>query len=103
MMLPEDDLEQYESTAAEEILRLFSRLRPPPEMPAPQTLRTRVLTQIAQRRAPRAVRCLSTAWTPWGAGQLVAAADIPPQTEVFHLEDGEITLTCSWRAMYKET
>jgi hypothetical protein len=48
----------------------------------------------------RLARWLSPPWVPQGTGELATAQDTPTQTQVFTLpeEEGEITITCDWRA-----
>jgi hypothetical protein len=49
----------------------------------------------------RLARWVSSLWVPeW---VVVTAEAIPPQTQVFALEDGEITLTCAWYAASQNT
>ena len=45
---------------------------------------------------------ISPVWEPDFAGQPVTAADIPEQTKYFKMTDGEIKLSCMWRAQYGE-
>lgn len=61
-------------------------------------------SQQAVERAVQLVRWLSPPWLPKWVGEPVPAqTDMPPQEHVFRLEDGEITLTCSWKSRYHET
>ncbi len=41
-------------------------------------------------------------WTPHYAGQLVSAGDIPEQQHTFHTSEGNIELSCLWRAAYRK-
>jgi hypothetical protein len=45
---------------------------------------------------------LSPLWQPLFAGEVVTAADVPPQEQTFYLEDGDIHLTCEWRTAYQQ-
>lgn len=114
----QDDLEQYEATEAQSLLHLFAAMRPPPAVQAPPDFRAKVLRQVEQRRAHRGVlgvlatagqslrdyhvRWLSPLWHPPLAGELVTAADTSAQEQVFSLDDGEIRVTCEWRAAYQD-
>jgi hypothetical protein len=60
------------------------------------------LREDASPPGPRLVRWLSSLWRPPLAGVPVTAADIPVQERTFWLEDGEISLTCEWRAAYQQ-
>jgi hypothetical protein len=52
----------------------------------------------------RVVTRLSSLWQPRWVGKLrtAAATQIPEQKHVFRMEDGKITLSCSWRSRYHE-
>lgn len=50
----------------------------------------------------RLVLWLSPLWHPPLAGELVTAADTSAQEQVFSLDDGEIRVTCEWRAAYQD-
>jgi hypothetical protein len=70
---------------------------------APRGFHARVMARIAAERPPlrdRLVRWLSPPWQPMWAGELVTAADVAAQEHVFALDDGEIQVTCGWRAAY---
>jgi hypothetical protein len=56
----------------------------------------------AERRSfrDRLVRWLSPPWQPTWAGELVTAADVAAQEHTFALDDGDIQVTCGWRAAY---
>jgi len=49
----------------------------------------------------RLVHWISALWQPLWAGEPVTAADIPAQEQVFAFDEGEIRLTCEWRAAYQ--
>ena len=71
---------------------------------APQGFHARVMTRIATESPTlrdRLVRWLSPPWQPTWAGELITAADVAAQEHVFALDDGEIQVTCGWRAAYK--
>ena len=71
-MNPQDDLERYETTDVQDLLRLFGMVQPPPEGRVPATFRAQVLAQIAQRRQPWWRRFwLTPAWVPVLVGSLV--------------------------------
>lgn len=61
---------------------------------------TRIATESPTLR-DRLVRWLSPPWQPTWAGELITAADVAAQEHVFALDDGEIQVTCGWRAAYK--
>lgn len=70
---------------------------------APEGFHARVMARVAAERltvGDRLVRWLSPLWQPTWAGELVTAADVAPQEHVFALDDGEIQVTCGWRAAY---
>jgi hypothetical protein len=70
---------------------------------APRGFHARVMARIAAQSTPlrdRLVRWLSPPWQPTWAGELVTAADVAPQEHVFALDDGDIQVTCGWRAAY---
>jgi hypothetical protein len=70
---------------------------------APQGFHARVMARLAAERLTvrdRLVRWLSPPWHPPWAGELVTAADVSAQEHVFALDDGEIQVTCGWRAAY---
>jgi hypothetical protein len=50
----------------------------------------------------RLVKWLSPLWHPPLAGEPVHAADVSPQEQVFYVDDGEIRVTCEWRASYQD-
>jgi hypothetical protein len=74
---------------------------------APQGFYARVIAQIAAASSTlrdRLVRWVSEPWHPVLAGEIVAAAGPPgraPQ-RTFQLEDGNIRVTCEWRAAYQD-
>jgi hypothetical protein len=49
------------------------------------------------------VRWVSELWKPQWAGVAVSAGDIPVQTKIFKMQEGEIEITCLWRAQYELT
>jgi len=66
-----NDLEHYETTEAQDLIRLFTALRTPPAEHAPAHFRTKVLTQIAHRQARRGWWAWLTQWeTPSGVAAL---------------------------------
>jgi hypothetical protein len=70
---------------------------------APQGFHARVMARVAAERLTvrdRLVRWFSPPWQPAWAGELVTAADVAAQEHVFALDDGEIQVTCGWRAAY---
>jgi hypothetical protein len=70
---------------------------------APRSFHARVMARIAAESPPlrdRLVRWLSPPWQPPWAGEVVTAADVSAQEHVFSLDDGEIQVTCGWRAAY---
>ena len=70
---------------------------------APRGFHARAMARIAAERPPlrdRLVRWLSPPWQLMWAGELVTAADVAAQEHVFALDDGEIQVTCGWRAAY---
>lgn len=106
----QDDLEQYEATEAQSLLHLFAAMRPPPAVQAPPDFRAKVLRQVEQRRARRGVRGLVAAagqslrdsrvrWLSPLCPPLLAPTAAAPsaQEHVFHLTDGDIKVTCTWR------
>jgi hypothetical protein len=42
------------------------------------------------------VRWVSELWVPQLAGELITAADIPPEDKTFYLDEGTIHVTCQW-------
>src|SRR5262245_13985588 len=71
---------------------------------APGGFHARVMARVgAERltRRDRLVRWLSPVWQPAWAGEVVTAADVAAQEHVFALDDGEIQVTCGWRAAYE--
>lgn len=70
---------------------------------APGGFHARVMARVAAERLTyrdRFVRWLSPVWQPAWAGEVVTAADVAAQEHVFALDDGEIQVTCGWRAAY---
>jgi len=70
---------------------------------ASQGFHARVMARVGAKRLTfhdRRVRWLSPPWQPVWAGELVTAADVAAQEHVFALDDGEIQVTCGWRAAY---
>jgi hypothetical protein len=64
-MTPPDDLERYETTDAQDLLRLLGTVRPPLEGRVPAAFRAQVLARIAQRQQPWWRRLwLAPAWAP---------------------------------------
>ena len=64
-MTPQDDLERYETTDPQDLLRLLGTVRPPLEGRVPAAFRAQVLARIAQRRQPWWRRVwLAPAWAP---------------------------------------
>jgi putative zinc finger protein len=53
---------------------------------------------VLQELPDRLVRCISSLWHPFLAGQMATAAAASPQEHRFYLDEGEITLTCDWSA-----
>lgn len=48
------------------------------------------------------IEWLSPLWEPLWAGQPVTAADVAAQQHTFTLEDGDITLSCTWKTPYQD-
>jgi hypothetical protein len=70
---------------------------------APRRFHARAMARIAAERPTlrdRLVRWLSPPWQPAWAGAMVTAADVAAQEHVFTLDDGDIQVTCGWRAAY---
>lgn len=70
---------------------------------APRSFHARVMARIAAASPTlrdRLVRWLSPPWQPAWAGAMVTAADVATQEHVFALDDGDIQVTCGWRAAY---
>jgi hypothetical protein len=70
---------------------------------APRGFHPRVMARIAAESPTlrdRLVRWLSPPWHPTWAGEVVTAAEVSAQEHVFSLDDGEIQVTCGWRAAY---
>ncbi len=49
------------------------------------------------------IKWISDFWQPQWAGETVFASDIPEQKKMFRVKDGEIEISCVWRAQYKTT
>jgi len=45
---------------------------------------------------------ISPLWEPQWAGVPVTCSDIPPQTQPFITDDGDIQITCHWRSQYNK-
>ena len=68
---------------------------------APEGFHARVMARVAAEGLTfhdRLVRWLSPLWQPAWAGEMVSAADVAAQEQVFALDEGEIQVTCGWRA-----
>jgi hypothetical protein len=65
-MAEQDELERYENTEAQEILRLFAAARPQQESQVPAHFRARVWSKVEQRRARHG-------WRAWVPGRLTLA------------------------------
>jgi hypothetical protein len=71
---------------------------------APRGFHARVMARIAAASPAfrdRLVRWISPPWHPAWAGEVVTAADVSAQEQVFSLDDGEIQVTCGWRSAYR--
>ena len=69
-MSRQDELEHYEHTEAQDLIRLLGGMRPPQDIRAPADFRAKVLRQVEQRRGHRGV----LAWVmEWGSPVLTPA------------------------------
>ena len=101
-MMPHNH-EEYEKDARDPVVEETFRLLVQ-HTRAPRGFHARVMARIAAERPTfrdRLVRWLSPPWQPTWAGEVVTAADISAQEQVFALDDGEIRVTCGWRAAYR--
>src|SRR5918999_1151539 len=73
-MARQDELERYEQTEAQDILRLFAALRSSQEIRAPAGFRTQLLRRVMHQETPRGLRRqLATLLTPVWVPSLTAA------------------------------
>lgn len=76
-MTPPDELERYETTEAQDLVRLLRSLNPPQESPVPAAFRTQVLARLAGQRQPWWQRLwLAPAWAPVGVGLLLLSVTL---------------------------
>jgi hypothetical protein len=90
--------EDARDPVVEEAFRLLAR-----HTRAPRGFHARVMARITAESPTlrdRLVHWLSPPWQPTWAGEVVTAADVSAQEHVFSLDDGEIQVTCGWRAAY---
>lgn len=96
---PAGRAEDSRDPVVEEAFRLLVR-----HTQAPRGFHARVRARIAAASPTlrdRLVRWLSPPWQPAWAGEMVTAADVAAQEHVFALDDGDIQVTCGWRAAYR--
>jgi hypothetical protein len=102
-MMMSNNHEGYEKDARDPVVEEAFRLLVQ-HTRAPRGFHPRVMARIAAERPTfrdRLVRWISPPWQPTWAGEVVTAADVSTQEHVFYLDDGEIQVTCGWRAAYR--
>jgi hypothetical protein len=90
--------EDFRDPVVEEAFRILVQ-----DTRASRGFHTRVMTRIAAEsptRRDRLVRWLSPPWQPTWAGEVVTAADVSVQEQVFYLDDGEIQVKARQSFLY---